>query len=205
VVNGVSASPEVVRREREHTDHTSDPVVCETMMEESAMTAIVLNHKQPHEKARSRHREQQADPVAKIKGCPHQKPEQNKRSGGDDELNNAGRRARCAIAGEDLCPAAGLGGVWAETSVLILRHYLCTNVPIYLNGPGFSVGVGSPGYASQVADAATNAARKTASSFEKALRDTIENQPYTTFLKPSAKLQLSRGGHLMPAASFVTR
>lgn len=32
--------------------------------------------------------------------------------------------------------------------------------------------------ASQVADAATNAARKTASSFEKALRDTIENQPY---------------------------
>ena len=33
--------------------------------------------------------------------------------------------------------------------------------------------------ASQVADAATNAARKTASSFEKALRDTIENQPYT--------------------------
>jgi len=33
--------------------------------------------------------------------------------------------------------------------------------------------------ASQVADAATNAARKTANSFEKALRDTIENQPYT--------------------------
>jgi ElaB/YqjD/DUF883 family membrane-anchored ribosome-binding protein len=33
--------------------------------------------------------------------------------------------------------------------------------------------------ASQVADAATNAARKTASSFEKALRHTIENQPYT--------------------------
>jgi ElaB/YqjD/DUF883 family membrane-anchored ribosome-binding protein len=32
--------------------------------------------------------------------------------------------------------------------------------------------------ASQVADAATNAARKTASSFEKTLRDTIENQPY---------------------------
>jgi ElaB/YqjD/DUF883 family membrane-anchored ribosome-binding protein len=32
--------------------------------------------------------------------------------------------------------------------------------------------------ASQVADAATDAARKTASSFEKALRDTIENQPY---------------------------
>jgi ElaB/YqjD/DUF883 family membrane-anchored ribosome-binding protein len=32
---------------------------------------------------------------------------------------------------------------------------------------------------SQVADAATNVARKTAGSFEKALRDTVENQPYT--------------------------
>jgi hypothetical protein len=71
----------------------------------------VLDHKQPHEEARSRHREQQADPVAKIKGRPHQKPEQNKRSGSADELNNAACRARCTIAGEDLCPAAGLGGV----------------------------------------------------------------------------------------------
>ncbi len=33
--------------------------------------------------------------------------------------------------------------------------------------------------ASQVADAATKAAQKTTSSFEKALRNTIENQPYT--------------------------
>jgi ElaB/YqjD/DUF883 family membrane-anchored ribosome-binding protein len=32
---------------------------------------------------------------------------------------------------------------------------------------------------SQVADATTRAARKTAGSFEKALRNTIENQPYT--------------------------
>lgn len=33
--------------------------------------------------------------------------------------------------------------------------------------------------ATQVADATTTAARKTAGSFEKALRNTIENQPYT--------------------------
>ena len=32
---------------------------------------------------------------------------------------------------------------------------------------------------SQVADATTRAARKAAGSFEKALRNTIENQPYT--------------------------
>jgi len=33
--------------------------------------------------------------------------------------------------------------------------------------------------ANQVADAATDAARETAGSFERALRNTIENQPYT--------------------------
>jgi ElaB/YqjD/DUF883 family membrane-anchored ribosome-binding protein len=33
--------------------------------------------------------------------------------------------------------------------------------------------------ASQVANATSRAARKSAASFEKALRDTIENQPYT--------------------------
>ena len=33
--------------------------------------------------------------------------------------------------------------------------------------------------ASQVTNSATNAARNTAGSFEKALRNTIENQPYT--------------------------
>jgi hypothetical protein len=36
--------------------------------------------------------------------------------------------------------------------------------------------------ASQVADATTRAARKTVGSFEKALRNTIENQPYTAVI-----------------------
>jgi hypothetical protein len=41
----VSAAPEVVRREREDTDYTSDPVICETMMEEGAVATIMLDHK----------------------------------------------------------------------------------------------------------------------------------------------------------------
>jgi ElaB/YqjD/DUF883 family membrane-anchored ribosome-binding protein len=36
--------------------------------------------------------------------------------------------------------------------------------------------------ASQVADATTTAARKTAGSFEQALRNTIETQPYTAVM-----------------------
>src|SRR6266487_6630968 len=97
MVNGVSASPKIVWRERQHPNPASDPVVGETAMEEGTMTAIVLDHEQPHEKARGRHREQQAEPVAKIKGCPHQKPEQNQRPGRHDELDYAAHRARRAI------------------------------------------------------------------------------------------------------------
>jgi hypothetical protein len=55
VVNGVGASPKIIRRKRQHPDHASDPVVGETAMEEGTMTAIVLDHEQPHEKARRRH------------------------------------------------------------------------------------------------------------------------------------------------------
>jgi len=45
---------------------------------------------------------------------------------------------------------------------------------------GFDRAVGeAKRQASNVADAASNAARKTASSFETAAREIIENQPYT--------------------------
>ena len=73
------------------------------------MTAIVLDHEEPHEKARRRHREQQAEPVPEIKRRPHQKPEQDKRPGRDYELDDAARGTRRAIAGEDLRPTAGVG------------------------------------------------------------------------------------------------
>jgi hypothetical protein len=72
VVHGVGASPEIARRERQHPDRASDPVVGATTMEEGAMTAIMLDHEKPHQKARGRRREQQAKPVANIKGRPHQ-------------------------------------------------------------------------------------------------------------------------------------
>jgi len=106
VVNGVSAPPKIVWRERQYPDYASDPVVGETAMEEGTMTAIVLDHEKPHEKTRGRHREQQAEPVAQIKRCPHQKPEQNQRPGRDDKLDYAAHWTRSAIAGQDLCQVA---------------------------------------------------------------------------------------------------
>jgi hypothetical protein len=44
---GMIASPEVVGRERQHTDQTADPVVRKAMAEESAMTAMcwIMNNR----------------------------------------------------------------------------------------------------------------------------------------------------------------
>jgi hypothetical protein len=58
VVCGVGASPKVVWCERQHSDHASDPVVRATTMKKGPMTAIVLDHEEPDQKARGRHRKQ---------------------------------------------------------------------------------------------------------------------------------------------------
>ena len=78
VMDRMRASPEVVGRQCQDTEDAADPVIGNAMAEESAMAAIMLDHEQAHEKARSRNRQQQAEPVAEVQGCPDQNPEQNK-------------------------------------------------------------------------------------------------------------------------------
>ena len=52
MVNGVSAAPEVIGGERQHPDRAADPVVGETVTEERAVTAVVLDHEQADEQTR---------------------------------------------------------------------------------------------------------------------------------------------------------
>jgi hypothetical protein len=40
-----------IRREGEHADHATDPVVGSSTTEEGAMTAVMLDHEQADEKA----------------------------------------------------------------------------------------------------------------------------------------------------------
>ena len=84
------------------------------------MTAIVLDHEQPHEKARGRHRQQQAEPVAEIERRPHQNQSRTSGPAVIDELDDAARKARLAIADEDLRPAAGVGRNRGRRSMLML-------------------------------------------------------------------------------------
>jgi hypothetical protein len=45
------APPKVVRRQREHADHATHPIVDSALAEERAVAAIVLDHEEADEKA----------------------------------------------------------------------------------------------------------------------------------------------------------
>jgi hypothetical protein len=68
VVNGMTLAPIVIRRERQGTDHPPDPIICETVAKEGAVTAVMLNHEKAHEKAGAWQRDDQAEPIADLEG-----------------------------------------------------------------------------------------------------------------------------------------
>jgi hypothetical protein len=52
-------TPTVVGRQGEHANDAADPVIRRTAGKKRAVTAIVLDHEQPHEKAGSRNSDKQ--------------------------------------------------------------------------------------------------------------------------------------------------
>ena len=105
-MDGVSVAPEIVGRQGEHADHPADPIVCRSLAKERAVAAIMLNHEQPHEEARGRHRKQQSDPpIFKMDRCPGQRPKRRKRRGRDRNLHDAADVVGLAIARKGLRPA----------------------------------------------------------------------------------------------------
>jgi len=109
MVDGVGAPPEIIRREREHAEHASDPVVGMPLAKEGAVSAIMLDHEKADQEACRRQGEQEAEPVAEAQGRPHQHPEQDERPGRDRELENTPPAARLAVARKELRPSAGVG------------------------------------------------------------------------------------------------
>src|SRR5512145_2324260 len=101
----MAAPPMIVRRERQHPDDTAGPVVNQPLAEERAVSAIVLDHEEPHQKAGGGYGNGEAEPVAPAQAGPHGDPEQDKRHGRDEELDPAAHVARCTIAVQDWQPA----------------------------------------------------------------------------------------------------
>ncbi len=69
MVEGVTVSPEIVGRQGQYANDTSDPIIHATSAEECPVAAIVLNHEESHEKTGSRHGEQQANPVTEPRAA----------------------------------------------------------------------------------------------------------------------------------------
>ena len=104
VVDGVRPPPEVVWCQRQYTNDATHPIVRQPMVEEGAMSAIMLDHEESYEEARGGYGEQQTEPVAEVERCPHQDPEQNQRHDRDYNLESATCTARLAVASKNLCP-----------------------------------------------------------------------------------------------------
>ena len=63
-------SPEIVGRQCQYANDTSDPVIRRDDDGRTTVAAIMLDHKEAHEEARSRDGEQQANPVAGVESGP---------------------------------------------------------------------------------------------------------------------------------------
>jgi hypothetical protein len=104
MVEGVAAPPEIVGRQRQDANDAPDPVIRTTTVEERPVAAIGLNHKETHEEAGSRDREQQAAPIAGAERGRHQGPNDCEGHGRDRKFHHAPRGTRLAIACERKCP-----------------------------------------------------------------------------------------------------
>lgn len=106
VVRRVSAEPEGVWRQRRHSDHPADPIIGRTPPEQRSVSAIMLNHEKPHEKASGREGQQQTQPIADAQRHPHQRPKRDERRRSDREFEDAARDFRFTVTTENLGPAS---------------------------------------------------------------------------------------------------
>ena len=107
MVDGMDATPHVIRRQGDHTDDAADSVVCPPPGKEGAMTAVVLDQEQAHHKTSGRDSNEEASPPkAQRVSEPGRGPQRHQRQCRDRQLRNAARLAWRAIRDEDLCPAA---------------------------------------------------------------------------------------------------
>ena len=94
MVDCVGPSPKVIRRQGQHADHATDPIVGEAMPKKRAMAAVVLDHEQPHQKSSRGHRKDHAKPVADVESRPHREPQQRKRHHRYHDLDDTACQAR---------------------------------------------------------------------------------------------------------------
>ena len=74
MMDGVIALPDGIGRHGQHPERAPNPVVRRALLEEGAMTAIVLDQEQSDEKQARRDCEQQSQDIAHVERQPRQHP-----------------------------------------------------------------------------------------------------------------------------------
>ncbi len=100
VMGGVRALPIIVGRQGDDAEHAPDPVVERAVTKEGAVTAIVLDEKQPHQKSGRGQSQREGQPVADMHQRPHRRPKRDEGREGDGDFGQAPREFGVAIAGE---------------------------------------------------------------------------------------------------------
>src|SRR5262245_4686402 len=106
MMDGMASLPRMVGCQGENADHSTDPIIRQAISEESAVTAIMLDHEETYEKPCSGHRNNKSEPIAEAQGDPHEDPQRDKSPGCDCKFKGAASMVRLTVAGEDLCPFA---------------------------------------------------------------------------------------------------
>jgi hypothetical protein len=75
VMQRMRPKPEAVRREGDDADDAADPIIGRPSREAGPMAAVVLDHKQAHQKASGWKRKKKAKPIPDGERHPHQHPE----------------------------------------------------------------------------------------------------------------------------------
>ena len=101
VMGRVRALPIVVGRQGDDAEHAPDPVVERAVTKERAVTAIVLDEKQPHQKSGRGQRKREGQPIADVHQRPHCRPQRDEGREGDGDFGQAPRELGVAIAGEN--------------------------------------------------------------------------------------------------------
>src|SRR5262245_61872081 len=107
MMDGMATPPRLVGCQREHADHSTNPIIRQAMAEECSVTAIMLDHEETYEKPCSGHRNNKSEPVAEAQGDPHEDPQRDKSPSSDRKFKDAASMVRLTVAGEYLCPFAG--------------------------------------------------------------------------------------------------
>src|SRR6476620_7497446 len=103
MVQSVSASPEIIRRQRERADETTDPVIRLTVGKEGAMATVVLDHKQANEKTCGWNRNEQRGPgITQRESEPRCHPQDHQRHKRNRQLGDAAHLTWLAIIGKNL-------------------------------------------------------------------------------------------------------